>query len=248
MRSLLYILAFFSLQPLQAFAFSDRPHLLFVEGSLGGAWNSAFDREDSLVNAYGPFYWTNGGNFYRYKPSNLTLTAGIGYEFILLHWLGLRASYSYTSYIHNWQATNGSSRNRRSSWAGGQAAETDGYFIGPVLRYPLPWVASLSLEVPILWGRHVGQYYPLKAYTEFREETGRMPARSDEYTAQRLEVMKWRYGLGIAFLQEGFPLYASLQLLMESGFTSTAVAPDLILPAGSAWDAFICTMAVGWRL
>lgn len=248
MRSLLCALVFLSLQPLQAFAFSQRPHLFFIEGSLGGAWNSAFDREDHLVNQYGPFYWMDSGNFYRYKPSDLTLTAGIGYEFLVLQWLGLRASYSYTSYIHNWQASNGSSRNRRSSWAGGQAAETDGYFIGPVFRYRLPWVPSLSLELPILWGRHVGEYYPLEAYTEFREKGGAMPVHADEHTRQRLEITKWRYGLGIAFLQEGFPLYLSLQLLMESGFTSTAVGPDFILPAGSAWDAFIGTLAVGWRL
>ncbi len=202
LQLLLALSALLFLQPLHAFAFSQRPHLFFVEGSLGGAWNSAFDREDQLVNEYGPFYWNADGDFYRYKPSNLTLTTGVGYEFIVDSWLGLRASYSYTSYIHNWQASNGSRRNRSSSWVGGQAAETDGYFIGPVFRYPLPWAGSFSLELPIMWGRHVGQYYPLKAYSEFREKGGGMPARADEHTAQRLEITKWRYGLGIAFLRE----------------------------------------------
>lgn len=228
--------------------YESRPHLFFVEGSLGGGWNGAFDRERSLVDAYGDFYWYSGGNYYRYRPSNLVLTAGLGYEYLLLPYLGLRASYSYTSYIHDWTATRGTGRSRRSSSAGGQVAETGGYFIGTVVRYPLPWIGGFYLEAPVLWGIHRGSYYPLPAYSEFRNETGRLPQHPDEFTSQPLVVTKWRYGLGIAFMREGFPLYASLQFLMESGRTVTVNGPEQALPASSAWDAFIVTVAVGWRL
>lgn len=127
-------------------------------------------------------------------------------------------------------------------------AETGGYFVGTVLRYPLPGAEGLCIEVPILWGIHRGSYYPLPAYSEFRSETGRMPQHPDEYTSQPLVVTKWRYGLGLAFMREGFPLYASLQFVMESGRTTTAHGPEQVLPVGSAWDAFVVTLAVGWRL
>ncbi|GAB4436643.1 MAG: hypothetical protein OHK0011_19750 [Turneriella sp.] len=227
---------------------ASRPHLFFVEGSLGGGWNAAFDRERSLVDAYGEFYWYSAGDYYRYRPSNLILTAGFGYEYLLLPYLGLRAAYSYTSYLNYWSAGRSSGSSRRSSTVGGQVAETGGYFIGTVLRYPMPWIGGFYLEAPILWGMHRGSYYPLPAYSEFRNQTGRMPQHPDEFTTQPLVVTKWRYGLGIAFLREGFPLYASLQFLMESGRTVTVNGPEQVLPAGSAWDAFIATLAVGWRL
>lgn len=249
MALMLVAVAFAIPTPALALLFGEtRHHLFFVEGSLGGGWNAAFDRERSLVDAYGDFYWYSGGNYYKYQPSNLVLTAGFGYEYLLLPFIGLRASYSYTSYLNDWTATRGTGRNRRSSSAGGQVAETSGYFVGPVLRYPLPWIAGLYIEAPILWGIHRGSYYPLAAYSEFRSETGRMPQHPDEYTTQPLVVTKWRYGLGLAFMREGFPLYASLQFLMESGRTTTSNGPEQVLPAGSAWDAFIATVAVGWRL
>jgi hypothetical protein len=244
---ILAILLILSLTPAaSAFADSARPHLFFIEGSLGGAWNSAFDRETDTVNAAGPFFWPYSGSYYRYRPSDLTLTAGFGYEYLMLHWVGLRASYSYTSYLNHWTARTGSGRYSRSSTLGGQVAETDGYFVGPVFRWHVfDW--PVHFEFPILLGMHGGSYYPLPAYTEFRELSGGLPQLADEYREQALKLSKWRYGVGVAFLQEGYPLYASLQFLMESAVTLTTVGPGDMLPAGSAWQAFLVTLALGWR-
>ncbi len=234
-------------ESISAFATSARPHLFFVEGALGGGWNSAFDRERDIVNEAGPFYWPYAGNRYRYRPSDLVLTWGFGYEFLLNHWAGFRAAYSYTSYLNHWTARTGSGRYSRSSTVGSQVAETDGYFVGPVFRWqPFDW--PILLELPILWGMHSGSYYPLPAYTEFRELSGVLPQLADEYRDQPLKLSKWRYGVGVAFMQEGFPLYASMQFLMESAVTLTTVGPGDMLPAGSAWQAFIVTIAVGWRI
>lgn len=228
------------------YAPSERPHLIFVEGSLGGGWNAAFNREADIVNGVGPFYWTYNGNYYRYRSSDLLLSAGIGYEYLLLPWVGLRASYAYHSYLSNWTARTGTGRSSRSSVIGGQVAETDGYFVGPVFRYnPFDW--PIHFEFPVLWGMHSGSYRPLQGYTEFRDRYPALPQLADEYTEQPLKLSKWRYGIGFAFLQEGFPLYLSLQFLFESAVTLTPVGPDHVLPAGSAWQTFIVAFAGGWR-
>ena len=215
------------------FADSARPPLVFVEGSLGGGWNAAFDRENEIINNAGPFFWPYSGSYYRYRPSDLMLTAGFGYEYLMLRWVGLRASYSYTSYLNNWTARTGSGRYSRSSTLGGQVAETDGYFVGPVFRwFAFDW--PIHFEFPILWGMHGGSYYPLPSYTEFRELNGTLPQLADEYREQPLKLSKWRYGVGVAFLQEGYPLYLTMQFLIESAVTLTTVGPGDMLPAGSA--------------
>jgi hypothetical protein len=135
------LLALFCITPaISAFSYSERPHLVFVEGSLGGGWNSAFNREADIVNGAGPFFWSHDGSYYRYRSSDLMLSAGFGYEFLMLPWVGIRASYAYHSYLSNWTARTGTGRYSRSSVIGGQVAETDGYFIGPVFRYnPFDW-------------------------------------------------------------------------------------------------------------
>ncbi|WP_041948283.1 hypothetical protein [Turneriella parva] len=246
-RQTLLWLALCCINPaISAFSYSPRPHLVFVEGSLGGGWNSAFSREADIVNGAGPFFWSHDGSFYRYRSSDLMLSAGFGYEFLMLPWVGFRAAYAYHSYLSNWTARTGTGRYSRSSVIGGQVAETDGYFIGPVFRYnPFGW--PIHFEFPVLWGMHSGSYKPLQGYTEFRERNTSLPQLTDEYREQPLELSKWRFGLGFAFLQEGFPLYLSMQFLYEAAVTLTTVGPGDVMPAGSAWQSFMVTFAGGWR-
>jgi len=229
-------------------AFDGRPHLFFIEGSIGDTSAAALERESEIINGQGSFYWRYNGNFYRYRTSRLTLTAGIGYEFIALEWMGLRALYSYTSHLHMMTASTGRGRYSRSSSLGGQVAETSGFFVGPVFRY-LPFDQKwFAIEIPLQWGIHAGQYTPLTTYSEIRELNNQVPPNPEEHTRQNFQLQKVRYGIGASFFGFSAGFYASLSFYVEQGMTKTAVGPSPLMPAGSPWNSYLLMLAVGWRV